>query len=199
MGAIFGLEIVPKIKVQKLDLALNSVHWGYICVYMKAIGQLTWSLFTGRKLRSWRKQIPTLADKSKDSRSKRCAIFSSKNESMEWTSSRFRVDLLSYESNRLINNSKTTVALKKIGRAFSGFHNIGQNRMCWLIIVLSQVYLCPNNHDLNCRHTRPNFSQSSSRIALVYQLVCSRTIADWRYSDWIADKKFGRVCLLPSS
>ena len=36
-------------------------------------------------------------------------------------------------------------------------------------------------------HTRPNFSQPSSRIALVYQSVCSRTIADRLQYDWITE------------
>ena len=36
--------------------------------------------------------------------------------------------------------------------------------------------------------TRPNFSQPSSRIALVYQSFCSHTIADWLLYDWITKK-----------
>ena len=36
---------------------------------------------------------------------------------------------------------------------------------------------------------RPNFSQPSSRIALVFQLVWSRTIVDLLYYDWITRKK----------
>ena len=36
---------------------------------------------------------------------------------------------------------------------------------------------------------RPNFSQPSSCIALVYQSACSRTIADRLLYDWIAEKK----------
>ena len=38
--------------------------------------------------------------------------------------------------------------------------------------------------------TRPIFSQPSSRIALAYQSVCSRTITDRLYSDWIAEKNW---------
>ena len=37
--------------------------------------------------------------------------------------------------------------------------------------------------------TRPNFSQPSSRIALVYQSFCSRMIADRLLYDWITEKK----------
>ena len=36
--------------------------------------------------------------------------------------------------------------------------------------------------------TRPNFYQPFSRIALVYQLFCSRKIADRLLYDWIAEK-----------
>ena len=42
----------------------------------------------------------------------------------------------------------------------------------------------------------PKFIQSSSRIALVYQSVCSRTIADRLQYNWIAKKMDG---FLPSS
>ena len=45
--------------------------------------------------------------------------------------------------------------------------------------------------------TRPNFSQPSSRIALVYQSFCSRTIADRLLYDGIAEKN-GRVITLPA-
>ena len=39
-------------------------------------------------------------------------------------------------------------------------------------------------------HTRPNFSQPSSRIALIYQSFVSRTTADRLYYDWIAEKNW---------
>ena len=37
--------------------------------------------------------------------------------------------------------------------------------------------------------TRPNFSPPISRIALVYQSFCSRTVEDRLQYDWIAEKK----------
>ena len=37
------------------------------------------------------------------------------------------------------------------------------------------------------RHTRLNLFQLSSRIALVFQSVCSRTITDRLYYDWVAE------------
>ena len=37
--------------------------------------------------------------------------------------------------------------------------------------------------------SRPNFSQASSCIAIVYQSFCSSMIADWLNYDWIAGKK----------
>ena len=39
-------------------------------------------------------------------------------------------------------------------------------------------------------YTSPNFSQPSSRIALVYQSVCSRTIADRLQYGWMAEKNW---------
>ena len=39
-------------------------------------------------------------------------------------------------------------------------------------------------------HTRPNLSQPSSRFGLVYQSVCSRTIANILNYDWIAEKNW---------
>ena len=41
-------------------------------------------------------------------------------------------------------------------------------------------------------HTRPNFCWPSSRIALVYESFCSRTIADQLLYDWITEN-FGWV------
>ena len=53
------------------------------------------------------------------------------------------------------------------------------------------IFSCLGRLLLCCQsplHTRPKFSQPSSRFALVYQLVCSRTTADRLYYDWIAEK-----------
>ena len=37
-------------------------------------------------------------------------------------------------------------------------------------------------------YNRPHFYKPSSRIALISQLYCPCTRADWLYSNWIADK-----------
>ena len=37
------------------------------------------------------------------------------------------------------------------------------------------------------RNLPSNFFQPSNRIPIVCQLVCSRTIADWHYYNWIAE------------
>ena len=42
--------------------------------------------------------------------------------------------------------------------------------------------------------TRPNFFQSSSHIALVYQSCCSRTTANQFYSDWMVVKNLDGYC-----
>ena len=48
--------------------------------------------------------------------------------------------------------------------------------------------------------TRPNFSQPSCHIALIYQSVCSCTIVDRLLYDWIAEKNWSSTYLtLPSS
>ena len=59
-----------------------------------------------------------------------------------------------------------------------------------------QTFFC---HWISLEQIQPSFPslspskffQASSRIALVYQSVCSRTIADRLYSDWIVEKNLG--------
>ena len=46
----------------------------------------------------------------------------------------------------------------------------------------------PQGRPLYIHTSRPNFSQPSSRIALVYQSFFSRTIADRLYYDWMVEK-----------
>ena len=49
--------------------------------------------------------------------------------------------------------------------------------------------------DRRYRYTRPNIFQPSSCIALVYQSICSRTIADRLQYNWIAEKNLAEYNL----
>ena len=49
---------------------------------------------------------------------------------------------------------------------------------CTFIYLAMYIKVCVDGPDWKLELTRPNFARPSSRIALVYQFFCSRTIAD---------------------
>ena len=69
-----------------------------------------------------------------------------------------------------------------------------QAHVVWMDFSHNDAGWCyMHNHEGQLFLTRPNFLQPSSHIALVYQSVCSGTMADQLYYDWIAKNISERV------